>query len=155
MTLVKLNLGAGADMIGDAVNHDIVKHRPEIAIVWDLNRMPWPWQDETFEHIIAKAVFEHLRPTLVESLNECWRILKPGGTVFVKVPWVGNEHAFDDPTHQHWATIRTFDYFDPDRPLGREYPWYTERKWQVLSVEYNKGESPASTAIIAKLQVRK
>lgn len=147
-----LNLGAGNAPIGNAVNHDLTKHRPEIDVVWDLNRLPWPWPDRSFAHVVAKSVFEHLQIDLVESFNECWRILRPGGTLFVKLPYWQSDHAHDDPTHRWFFSLGCFDQFDPDTPRGQEYGFYSPRRWRIVEpAQLNRSQS----SILAKLEVRK
>lgn len=148
---MKLNLGTGNDVIADAVNHDRVKHRPEIQVVHDLDVLPWPWADQSFDLIVARSVFEHLKLTLVESLDECWRILKPGGHLFVKVPHWQSDVAYRDPTHRWQFSVHSFDVFDPETEYGRDYGFYTERKWRIVKVELNKAQS----SILATLEVRK
>jgi predicted SAM-dependent methyltransferase len=150
-----LQLGCGDSPKGNAINHDRVKHAPHVDVAHDLNLVPWPWPDSRFEHVVARAVLEHLDIDLVASLNECWRILKPGGTLFLKLPYVGAERSYDDPTHRWFFTLRSLDQFDPDTERGKAYSFYTPRKWRILSVVYNKGTAAASTSLIAKLQVRK
>lgn len=156
-----LNLGAGNAPVGDAVNHDRVRHRHEIDVEWDLNKLPWPWPDDRFDHIIAKAVLEHLDCDLVASLGECWRILRPGGSIFLKLPLQCHE-SYDDPTHRWFYTLHSLDQFDPETRRGKTYNYYAlpkrgepARLWKILSVEYNKGVREASTSIIAKLRTRK
>lgn len=147
-----LNLGAGNRIIGDAVNHDLIKHRPEIAVAHDLNILPWPWPDNSFDQIVARAVLEHLRINLVQSLDECWRILRPGGQIFLKLPYWQSDISHQDPTHYWFFSLRSLDQFDPDTPRGRDYDFYTPRKWKLLKPpELNKAES----SIIATLEVRK
>ena len=147
-----LQLGSGNDIIANAVNHDRIKHRPEIDIAHDLNLLPWPWPDSSFDHIVARAILEHLRIDLVESLNECWRILAPGGTIFIKLPYWNSEISHEDPTHHHFFALKSLDQFDPDKPRGQQYGFYTTRKWRILEgPELNKAHS----SIIAKLEVRK
>ena len=147
-----LQLGTGNDPIGNAVNHDRTKHRPEIDVVWDLNRLPWPWPDERFDHIVARAVLEHLAIDLVQSLNECWRILRPSGTLFVKLPYWDSDIAHQDPTHRWFFSLHSFDQFDPDTKRGREYAFYTPRKWRIVEAPQLNG---SRSSIIAKLEVRK
>ena len=148
-----LNLGAGnAPIFGDgAVNHDIIKHRPEIDVVWDLNELPWPWGDDSFDLIIAKAVFEHLRNNLVVTLDECWRILRPDGKMTIKLPHWEHERSHRDPTHV-WPgfTVETLHLFDPEKPYGRDYSFYTERKWKCLDgpkLSSNRGAIWATMAV--------
>jgi len=139
---MRLNLGAGNDILPNAVNHDVLKHRPEIDVVHNLNVRPWPWADSTFEIIVAKSVFEHLEITLIEAMDECWRILKPGGVIYVKVPYWQGEQAWMDPQHRwRWAP-HVFDWFDASTRYGQEYGYYTARKWQIVKpAELNKAQS--------------
>ena len=147
-----LNLGAGNRIIEGAVNHDRIIHRPEISVAHDLNDLPWPWGDESFDLIVARAVFEHLRITLLESVSECWRILRPGGELQLKLPYWKHEHSFLDPTHYWQFGLRTCDIFDPDTEYGRAYAFYTDRKWRIV-----KGPklNDVGSSIHVRMQVRK
>lgn len=147
-----LNLGAGNRIVPGAVNHDRVKHRPEIDVVWDLNDLPWPWEDNSFDHVVARAVLEHIAPDLLQSLNECWRILAPGGTIHIKVPYWKADAAHEDPTHRWLFTLGSFDLFDPDTKRGREYAFYSDRKWKIIRPARLNN---AKTSIFVDLQVRK
>lgn len=147
-----LNLGAGNRVIGGAVNHDFTPHRPEIRSVHDLNRLPWPWPDNSYDLIVARSVLEHLVPDLVKTLDECWRILRPGGHVFVKLPFWNSDLAHQDPTHRWFFSLHSLDQFDPDTRRGQDYAFYTPRKWQIKEPPVlNKSLS----SIVARLWVRK
>ena len=127
-----LNLGAGNKVIKWAVNHDRIRHRPEIDVAWDLNDLPWPWADESFDQIAAIAVLEHLRINLIESVNECWRILRPNGVLVMKLPHWNHEHTYMDPTHYWRFSVGTPTIFDPETEYGNAYAFYTERKWRIV-----------------------
>jgi len=148
-TKMRLNLGCGAFPIADGINHDIVAHSDYVDTVWNLDKMPWPWENEEFEGIIAKAVLEHLHWTLLESINECWRILKPGGHLYVKVPCWDSYVSHQDPTHRWFYAPRVFEYFDPEMPLGKKYHWYTPLKWRLVKPG---GLNSGSTSIHATLE---
>ena len=147
-----LNLGAGRRPIKGAVNHDIVKHSPHIDVAHDLNVLPWPWTDNSFDRIVARAVFEHLDIDLVASLDECWRILRPGGYVYLKLPHWNSDMAHADPTHRWYFSVKSFDQFDPERRRGREYGFYTDRHWKIT-----KGPrlNDARSSIHVNMEVRK
>ena len=147
-----LNLGAGNKIIKGAVNHDRTAHRPEIDVAHDLNELPWPFEDNSFDQIAALAVFEHLDHDLVSSLNECWRILRPGGTVTVKLPYWNSDNSYRDPTHRWFFSLGAFDQFDPDTERGRAYAFYTPFEWKIIKpARYND----AKTSIYCTLQARK
>lgn len=148
----QLNLGAGNKIIPGAVNHDLTKHRPEIDVAHDLNVLPWPWENETFDKIVAISVFEHLRINLVEVLNECWRILRPGGILCVKLPYWQHDNAYVDPTHYWRFSVRSLMVFDPETKLGIHYGFYTERKWRIVKEpQLNRARS----SFAATMEVRK
>jgi len=127
-----LNLGAGNKPLKGAINHDRVKHRPEIDVAHDLNVLPWPFEDNSFDKIAALAVFEHLDIDLVQSLDECWRILRPGGQLVLKLPMWNSPMSCDDPTHRWRFTPRALDQFCPETERGRQYGFYTERRWRFV-----------------------
>jgi len=153
-----LNIGCGNKLVpageGDiVVNHDRVKHRPEIDVVWDLNDLRWPWPDNSFDSIVACAVLEHLRITLIESLGECWRILAPGGRVRVKVPWWRADAAYQDCTHYWVFSTGVFDQFDPTTKRGLQYQFYEGwRPWRIVKSAHL---NPEHTSVICTLEVRK
>jgi predicted SAM-dependent methyltransferase len=137
-----LNLGCGNKLVAGAVQHDRIKHRDEIDVVWDLNILPWPWEDGSFDRIVAWAVLEHLRQDLIESMNECWRILRPGGQIQLKLPYWQHENSYTDPTHYWHYTLKTCDIFDPHTEYGSQYRFYTDKKWAlVMPARLNNGGS--------------
>jgi SAM-dependent methyltransferase len=121
----------------------------------DLNAGPMPFDDDTFDLVVASHVLEHLhRP--VEAFGEFVRVCRPGGTIYVEAPseralWLPGmpfEHEkfysssfFDDPTHvsRPWtpqALHRLARYFGsvPERVGYRTsrrarllFPWYLAR----------------------------
>ncbi len=147
-----LNIGAGNKPLDGAVNHDRVKHRPEIDVEWDLNNVPWPWEDNSFDLVVAKAVFEHLELTLLESMAECWRILRPGGEVYVKLPYWDSDGSYVDPTHRWRFSLRSLDVFDLDTVFGQKYRFYTDKKWKIVKPARL---NDAGTSFAAKLKVVK
>lgn len=145
----KLNLGAGNKIDPEAVNHDLTKHRPEIAVAWDLNVLPWPWKDGEFEVINAWAVLEHLRLDRLQLFDELWRILQPGGLLAVKLPAWNSDAAHDDMTHYWYVTPHSLDVLDPTTGLGQAHGFYTARKWHIERVKWC---SAGKSALYFRLQ---
>lgn len=136
-----LNLGAGDRIVEGAINHDLWKHRPEIDVIHNLNLLPWPWHNDSFDEIQAVSIFEHLSITLVQSMDECWRILKPDGQLIVKYPLWNTPTAHDDPTHRWYWSDRVLEVFDPETKYGQDHPYYTLKKWEILDSGVIKGRN--------------
>ena len=63
-----------------------------------------PVSDNLFDFIVIADVLEHLKNT-DDVLNECMRILKPGGTLIATMPFLYPVH--DDPDdYQRWTPTR-------------------------------------------------
>jgi len=81
---------------------------PGVDIVCDLEKKPWPIDDAAAMHINATHLVEHIKD-FPGFMAECWRLLNPGGTLFMEVPNVRSlDMAFSDPTHVRWFTKHTF-----------------------------------------------
>lgn len=108
---MRLNLGAGYRPIEGAVNIDRVQ-LPGIDMVWDLDRVPWPFDSETAEYIYARDIFEHVADA-VAFMKECHRILSVDCDLWIRTPNIelSPSDAFTDPTHRRFPTWRTFDYW--------------------------------------------
>ncbi|MFH2231937.1 MAG: methyltransferase domain-containing protein [Patescibacteria group bacterium] len=54
--------------------------------------MSMPFEDESYDSIICLAVLEHV-PRPWDAMSEMFRVLKPGGKIFVYVPFLSPYHA--------------------------------------------------------------
>lgn len=134
----RLNLGCGEDIRSGYVNHDLTRHSPGVDVTHDLRVLPWPWEDDTAEEIRFIDVLEHL-PEVVPIIDECWRILRAGGVLYLSVPHYEHQNAWLDPTHLRAFHLDSFDYFDPATYWGEKYWYYTERKWKVEHKDVRDG----------------
>jgi glycosyltransferase involved in cell wall biosynthesis len=106
---MKLNLGCCDATIPGFVNVDIVA-RPGVDQVADLST-PWPWADNSVEYVRAWDIIEHL-PDKIMTMNEIYRVLKPGGRAEIAVPTTDGTGAFQDPTHVSFWNRRSFLYYE-------------------------------------------
>jgi SAM-dependent methyltransferase len=149
---VWLVLGCGDRPVEGAVNHDRTAHRAEVDVVWDLNNYPWPWGNDAFDHIHADAVLEHLRLDLTYSMGECWRILRPRGTLYLKLPYWRHETSWRDITHYWKFALDSLDHFVPGTEVGDRYKFYVDRPWSYVR---RPRLNPAKSSIIAELEAIK
>lgn len=57
-----LDIGCGSNKNSNFIGLDILD-LPEVDIVWDFNRTPWPLPDECVLRAVASHVLEHILPT--------------------------------------------------------------------------------------------
>jgi SAM-dependent methyltransferase len=109
----RLNLGCGTDIRSGWVNLDR-SALPGVDVAHDIEQLPLPFSDDSFDYVLCQDVLEHVDcPAL---LSDIWRILRPGGTVHIRVPHFTSAQAYGDPTHKKFFTSETFDFFVTDSP---------------------------------------
>lgn len=84
-------------------------------VVHDLERVPYPFADDTFGEIHAYEVLEHLGAqgdyqSFFAQFSELWRILKPGGYLAVTCPSWKSIWAFGDPSHTRVINSGTLSF---------------------------------------------
>jgi SAM-dependent methyltransferase len=117
---MKLNLGSCDREFPGYTSVDIC---PPADIIADLAR-PWPWEDSSIDEIRAYDIIEHL-PNKQHTMNEAWRVLRPGGRFDIDVPTTDGRGAWQDPTHVSYWNRNSFLYYtagDAHRErFGRHY----------------------------------
>ncbi|MDP2750370.1 MAG: methyltransferase domain-containing protein [Nanoarchaeota archaeon] len=82
---MKLNLGSGNDIREGYVNCDY-HNRLGADKVFDLNKFPYPFKNNSVDEIQLNGVLEHLDfPS--KTITECHRILKKNRKLFIIVPY--------------------------------------------------------------------
>jgi SAM-dependent methyltransferase len=114
-----LDIGCGFRKAKDAVGIDILP-QSEADIIWNLNKFPWPVPDNEFDVIIAQDILEHLED-IPRVMEEVHRLAKPGARLIIRVPHFSSFDAFTDPTHKHFFSSCSFDYFIPGTKYYQKY----------------------------------
>jgi glycosyltransferase involved in cell wall biosynthesis len=70
----------------------------------------WPFLDESVGVIRASHIVEHLQDS-IHTMNEAYRVLAPGGWLFIDVPSTDGRGAFQDPTHKTFWNENSFLYY--------------------------------------------
>ena len=120
-----LNLGCGRKHVAGAVNVDCTA-RSEPDVVHDLDVVPWPFGDDRFERVYAFDVVEHLAD-VVKTLEELHRVCRSGARIEITVPHFSCANAFTDPTHRHFFSRGSFDYFQDAHAFG----FYSQARFAV------------------------
>lgn len=104
-----LDVGCGKRKLPGAVGIDIIRDS-QADLVHDLSLFPWPLPENNFDLILMNSVLEHM-PDVLKTMGEVWRVGRPGGRVLIKVPYFRSTDAFADPSHFHFFTSRSMDFF--------------------------------------------
>lgn len=130
MEKVVVNLGCGKVRIPGSIGVDRVLIEGYVDVVHDLNMVPFPFANDSVDEIHFYHVLEHLQnPT--EKLEEIYRILKPGGILYMRVPHFSSMGAFTDLTH-----VRPFGYSSFDCLENSNYQhFYTTANFEIVKKE--------------------
>jgi len=106
----------------------------EPDVVFDLDQLPLPFRDQAFDEIHAYEVLEHTGKQgdwkfFFAQFDEFWRILKPGGMMYITVPYWDSIWAWGDPGHTRVLNEGTFSFLErvrykEDGPRTDYTPWY-------------------------------
>lgn len=95
-------------------------------VVWDLQNLPLPFPDDTFDECQAYQVFEHI-PCLAPVFDDLHRILKPDGILKLTVPHYSREYR-EGPwlDHVHLFTERSFRNLEQDMCM---------KQWKIICLK--------------------
>ncbi len=138
--LIRLDIGCGGNKQPGFIGLD-KRQLPGVDIVHDVEVFPWPLDDESVALAISSHLIEHIKPWLsIDFMNEIWRVLIPGGTLALALPYAGSPGYWQDPTHCNGCTEVTFQYFDRRQFLYSIYkpsPWEIKDGFPVWQVNGN------------------
>ncbi len=141
-----LNVGCGRDIRPAAegwVNMDIAA-LPGVDVVHDAFQFPWPFPDASFDRILCKHILEHVphdvgvrpyRDGFLVFIEECHRLLRPGGLLEIVTPHPSSPNTIADPTHTRIVHVQNFECFDA--ALDYRYSHYTRARfrWRESSLQ--------------------
>jgi len=114
-----LDVGCGNHKMPGATGIDI-SIGTHADIIHDLNRRPWPFNDNSFDEIICNDIIEHL-DDVVGVMEELHRIGKSGALVRIRVPHFSSHNSFGDVTHKHLFNSNAFDVFCQQNATQNHY----------------------------------
>ena len=125
-----INIGCGRTRIPDSIGIDQANIPGYTDIIHDLNTIPYPLDTDSVDEIHFYHVLEHLDEPL-KILEEIHRLLKPGGTLYMRVPHFSSNGAFTDITHKRPFSYFSFDIFD----VNDYHHFYTKSQFHILKKE--------------------
>lgn len=125
-----LHIGCGIDKKPGTVGVDI-NPKSQADIIHDLDKFPYPFPKNYFDAIYAYNIIEHL-DNIPKVMEELHRISKNESKIYITTGHFSSLDSFTDPTHKHFFTSRTFDYFIPGTVLYKLR--YSETKFKKIKV---------------------
>jgi len=136
---MKINIGCGRDYRKGWINYDISPECVNDGIL-DISKDTLPHEDGSVIEIYISGVLEQIGENQLfqHAMNECWRVLVPGGTMTVVVPNAKYAIAHRDPMDIRKFTPETFSYF---LKTAREWDLYGSiygfKGWSEIRTEEN------------------
>jgi hypothetical protein len=133
---IKLDIGCGKSLpAGGWVGLDKRDIKDVVSIVHDIEKTPWPLDDNSCQEVRLFNVLEYINPALtLEVFDEVWRITMPAGSVYVRSSYASSSSGFNDPLKTRTGlTEDTFTYLDPRCP---EYAEYESSPFEVKELKH-------------------
>jgi SAM-dependent methyltransferase len=120
-----LDVGCGRRKFPGAIGIDRLE-AADADVIHDLDVLPYPFEDDSFNVVIARHVLEHLEAPL-DVLAELHRITRAGGLVAVITPHFSSPTSWTDPTHRHHFSSESFDYL----VAGTPWAFYSNARFEI------------------------
>ncbi len=125
-TCLKIDLGCGNNKKEGFVGIDKIDLRG-VDIVCDVDKEKLPLNSNLVEEVFSMHFMEHVND-IIGVMEELWRVSKNGAKIIIAVPYYTSVGAFRDPTHKHFFTYETFDYFTDN---GNFPTFYSKAKFRI------------------------
>ncbi len=125
-----LDLGCGRAKTPGAIGVDVSRNS-DADVLHDVEQFPYPFRDNSFDRVVCNGIIEHV-DNVVRVMEELHRICRPGGFILITTPYFTSVDAYTDPTHRHYFSSRSFDYFTGEFP---EYTFYSTARFRKQKVD--------------------
>lgn len=121
---IVIDLGCGGNKFPGSIGMD-QKAINGVDVAGQVDALPFG--NSVADEVIACHVLEHV-PSLLDAVEEIWRICKPGARVRVWSPHFScGLYSWGDPTHVRTFSTLAFDYFSPDAEMS----YYSTARFRI------------------------
>lgn len=106
----------------------------DVDQIVDLTKFPWPIKDNSFNEVRLWHILQFL-PNTVKTMEEVWRIAKPGAKIIIGVPYYMSALAFGDPAHIRYFSEETFKFFTTESWYISNLKSYTKARFTIQHQE--------------------
>ncbi|MFH1074557.1 MAG: class I SAM-dependent methyltransferase [Candidatus Firestonebacteria bacterium] len=105
-----LDLGCGNNKMEGALGLDKQKY-PCVDLVYDLDKMPYPFKDNEFDFVNCSHIIEHVAEPY-EFVKEICRISRPDAELRIITPHYTSQLSYSDLTHKYHFGYNTFVWLE-------------------------------------------
>ena len=120
-----LDVGCGANKVAGAIGMD-VNPRTAADVIHDLDELPYPFDNDSFDEVIGRHVIEHVRDPMA-VMREIHRITRNGGIVRLVAPHWTNPDFATDLTHRNHLNSYSFRNLTEDDAV---FAFYTDVRFR-------------------------
>jgi SAM-dependent methyltransferase len=124
-----LDVGCGINKYAGSIGIDR-NPASRADVIVELDRFPYPFRDQSFDQVRAIHVIEHVSD-VVRTMEEFFRLVRPGGRIVIVTPHYTDFSSFCDPTHRWHLNSFSFRYFGED---NAGYGYYSAVRLREVSV---------------------
>ena len=115
--MLKIDLGCGRNRRKGYVGVDASEYS-ESSHMLDIGCDEFPFEDESVDKVYTHHTLEHLTgEELIHCMNECWRVMKWNAKMFIHVPEMTCDLAWQDPTHKSFFVPDSIKFFTGIYPV--------------------------------------
>lgn len=106
---IALDIGCGDNKVSGTFGADKRASRG-VDIICDFEK-GIPFGDNRIDVVYLRHVMEHVQD-LVRFMEELYLVCKKDAVIYIESPYYSSRGAFRDPTHRHFISEDTFQYFE-------------------------------------------
>lgn len=150
-TLTNLHVGCGHNRMAGFTNADLY---PTDATDLCFNlEAPWPLETNSQLQVYASHVVEHLADWQT-FFQQAWRVLQPGGQLYLRLPYGGHPAAWWDFGHVRPWFVENFTFFQPGYARQVGNPQHDGWQWPFAVARLALRLSESVVHLVSRLPLR-
>ncbi len=125
---VTLDIGCGNNKMPGAIGLD-KRACKGVNVISDFEQ-GLPFKTGCIKTVFLRHVIEHV-DDLIQFMEELFRVCQKDAKIIIEAPYYSSRGAFRDPTHRHFISEDTFQYFEYPTDYG------TNTNFKIESIRYD------------------
>ncbi len=130
-----LEIGSGVQYYKPKKNETVIHSDklplPHVEVIFDLNKFPYPFNNNTFNKVVANHILEHLLYPM-KTMEEVHRICRSNAIIEIEVPFFSSSVAHTCLDHRNFFGWTTFDDYDPEHIDKWDNPLYILPAFKII-----------------------